>query len=74
MTVVGAMNAPASYLLQLESPWELYHQKQVIPVPEALFNHFQTTSAQTLLGLFPEIDRAWITVDEKLFLWDYTHG
>jgi hypothetical protein len=22
----------------------------------------------------PEIDRAWITIDNKLFLWDYAGG
>ncbi|KAG8913822.1 hypothetical protein FRC02_005290, partial [Tulasnella sp. 418] len=26
------------------------------------------------MGLFPEIDRSWITMDNKLYLWDYTHG
>lgn len=24
------------------------------------------------MGLFPEIDRAWIVIDNKLILWDYT--
>ena len=26
------------------------------------------------MGLFPEIERAWITVDHRLFLWDYQDG
>ena len=26
------------------------------------------------MGLFEEIERAWFTVDNKLFLWDYTDG
>lgn len=26
------------------------------------------------MGLFEEIDRAWFTVDNKLFLWDYNDG
>jgi nuclear pore complex protein Nup155 len=26
------------------------------------------------MGLFPEIERAWFTVDNKLFLWDYNDG
>jgi len=26
------------------------------------------------MGLFPEIERAWITVDHRLFLWDYEDG
>jgi nuclear pore complex protein Nup155 len=23
------------------------------------------------MGLFPEINRAWITIDKKLYIWDY---
>lgn len=26
------------------------------------------------MGLMPEIDRAWISIDNKLFLWDYNEG
>jgi len=26
------------------------------------------------MGLMPEIDRAWVTIDNKLFLWDYVEG
>ena len=26
------------------------------------------------MGVLPEIDRAWITLDHKLFLWDYIEG
>lgn len=30
--------------------------------------------ARANMGLFPEIQRAWFTVDNKLFLWDYNDG
>lgn len=26
------------------------------------------------MGIFPEIERAWFTVDNRLFLWDYVDG
>jgi hypothetical protein len=26
------------------------------------------------MGLFEDIERAWFTVDNKLFLWDYDDG
>jgi nuclear pore complex protein Nup155 len=26
------------------------------------------------MGLFEDIDRAWFTVDRKLFLWNYNDG
>lgn len=26
------------------------------------------------MGIFPEIQRAWITLNNRLLLWDYTEG
>lgn len=26
------------------------------------------------MGLIPEIERVWISIDHKLFLWDYVDG
>lgn len=26
------------------------------------------------MGLFEDIERAWFTIDKKLFLWDYSDG
>jgi nuclear pore complex protein Nup155 len=32
------------------------------------------TSVNSHMGLMPEIERAWISIDHKLFLWDYIEG
>lgn len=29
---------------------------------------------QQLQGLFPEIGRAWLTIDSKLYLWNFEDG
>lgn len=26
------------------------------------------------LGVFPEINRVWVTIDQEFFLWDYSEG
>jgi nuclear pore complex protein Nup155 len=26
------------------------------------------------MGLFPEIDRAWVSIDNRLYLWNYKNG
>jgi nuclear pore complex protein Nup155 len=31
-------------------------------------------SVTSHMGLIPEIERVWITIDHKLFLWDYVEG
>lgn len=32
------------------------------------------TSVTTHMGLMPELDRVWISIDHNLFLWDYVEG
>ncbi|KZS96128.1 nucleoporin [Sistotremastrum niveocremeum HHB9708] len=70
----GGISPPPSYVPQHETPWQLYHAKTEIKIPTPLFSHFQNTTTQSDLGLFVEIGRAWITIDNKLFLWDYVEG
>lgn len=31
-------------------------------------------SVTTHMGLMPELERVWISIDHNLFLWDYTEG
>jgi nuclear pore complex protein Nup155 len=35
---------------------------------------FAVMEARSFLGVFPEISRAWFTVDNRLYLWDYEAG
>lgn len=32
------------------------------------------TNVTSHMGLIPELERVWITIDHKLFLWDYVEG
>ncbi|XP_015372250.1 PREDICTED: nuclear pore complex protein Nup155-like [Diuraphis noxia] len=46
-----------------------------IPLPAALIE--QWNDAQNFhrkLGIFPSINRVWVTVDQEFFLWDYSEG
>ncbi|KAL5232826.1 hypothetical protein ACI65C_000236 [Semiaphis heraclei] len=46
-----------------------------IPLPGALLE--QWNDAQNFhrkLGIFPSINRVWVTVDQEFFLWDYSEG
>ena len=45
-----------------------------VPLPPALVEAYRTLTCSCFMGLFPEIRRAWVTVDNKLFLWNYEEG
>lgn len=42
-----------------------------LDLPEKFFDEHNSTESATKMGLFAEIERAWITVDNKLILWNY---
>lgn len=43
-------------------------------VPHTITDQYAAMKYASFMGLFPEINRAWITVDNKLFLWNYQDG
>ena len=40
--------------------------------PEAIHTDFSQVESASFMGILPEINRAWISVDNRLYLWDYT--
>lgn len=44
----------------------------VLPLPAAFTSQYSTVRYKSFMGLFPEINRAWLTVDERVFLWGYS--
>lgn len=43
-------------------------------LPDCPLPQYTVLQCRCYMGLFPEIERAWITVDHRLFLWDYEDG
>ncbi|KAH8835728.1 nucleoporin [Flagelloscypha sp. PMI_526] len=70
LTAPGAQ-ASALYSLHPDDTRVPFQKRKLVPLPDALFEHFQRQDPQTCFGLLPEIEKAWISIDEKLFLWDY---
>ncbi|KAG7138411.1 Nucleoporin like protein [Verticillium longisporum] len=59
-------------LVSIDSAWAPFHKTQMYPIPNEIFNHYNASQLQTLMGLFAEINHAWVAIDNSLFLWDYT--
>ncbi|KAH0838249.1 nucleoporin [Lanmaoa asiatica] len=51
-----------------------FQKRRLVGIPDALFQYYNTTSVTSHMGLIPEVERVWISIDHKLFLWDYIHG
>ncbi|TFL06773.1 nucleoporin [Pterulicium gracile] len=51
-----------------------FQKRKLIGIPEGLFQYYNSASITSHMGIMAEIDRVWITIDHKLFLWDYIEG
>jgi len=63
-------NPPDSYF----GDRQIIYKKRTITLPDALFEQYDSLQCKCFMGLFPEINRAWITIDHRLFLWNFEDG
>uniref|UniRef100_A0A1I8IFS2 Nucleoporin_N domain-containing protein n=1 Tax=Macrostomum lignano TaxID=282301 RepID=A0A1I8IFS2_9PLAT len=47
---------------------------RVTPLPGELMEKLGAMQTNCLMGVFPEASRAWLTVDNEFFLWNYEDG
>jgi nuclear pore complex protein Nup155 len=69
-----AQGQSTDYTLYNEPSWQPFARTAIINIPDPIFEHYNKTEVVTRMGLFGEIQRAYITVDNKLYLWDFMKG
>ncbi|KAK3794466.1 hypothetical protein RRG08_003619 [Elysia crispata] len=57
----------------LDSLAEVSIEKRV-PLPPELVEQFGRMQCNCMMGLFPEIERAWLTIDSEIFVWKFEDG
>ncbi|WAQ92935.1 hypothetical protein PtA15_17A417 [Puccinia triticina] len=67
-------HSSSDYSLPPNLIWAPLIKRRTIHLPDVLFDQYDIQQHRCLMGIFPEIQRAWFTVDNRLFLWDYTDG
>ncbi|KAH6856127.1 Non-repetitive/WGA-negative nucleoporin C-terminal-domain-containing protein [Chaetomium sp. MPI-CAGE-AT-0009] len=66
--------ASSDYDIQYtDSPWAPFHKVSTYPIPDQVFSRLNQGAVSTKIGLFASINYAWASIDDSLFLWDYTH-
>lgn len=48
-----------------------YTKKRFIPMPDVLTQQFEKLEKRCFMGIFPEIERVWLTIDHRLYMWHY---
>ncbi|NXU47237.1 NU155 protein, partial [Turnix velox] len=45
-----------------------------VPLPPELVEQFGHMQCNCMMGVFPEISRAWLTIDSDIYIWNYEDG
>ncbi|XP_051972803.1 nuclear pore complex protein Nup155 [Xyrauchen texanus] len=45
-----------------------------VPLPPELVEQFSHMQCNCMMGVFPEISRAWLTIDNDIFMWNFEDG
>ncbi|XP_041042883.1 nuclear pore complex protein Nup155 isoform X1 [Carcharodon carcharias] len=45
-----------------------------VPLPPELVEQFGHMQCNCMMGVFPEIGKAWLTIDSDIFMWNYEDG
>ncbi|KIO34705.1 hypothetical protein M407DRAFT_16664 [Tulasnella calospora MUT 4182] len=74
-SLIGSAGAGSgAYSYVQNDAWTPFTALKYIPLPPSIFDLSRNHSPHTVMGLLPEIDRAWVTFNETLHLWDYLEG
>ena len=42
-------------------------------IPDQIFDQYNRAQISTNMGLFAELNHAWVAIDNAVYIWDYTH-
>ncbi|GAA5938722.1 uncharacterized protein JCM15063_004847 [Sporobolomyces koalae] len=62
------------YVLSPNPAWAPFTKTRTVLLPDRLFEEHDLTQSRCTMGLLPEIERSWVTVDHRLLLWDWADG
>lgn len=73
MLIVRVEGISGEYELSSTPAWAPFQKLRSYRLPEAVFEQVDHTQMSMSMGLFAEINHAWVVVDNQVYLWDYTH-
>ncbi|RVX74564.1 hypothetical protein B0A52_01690 [Exophiala mesophila] len=67
-----SQGASGDYDIQASTTWAPFQKAGVYKIPDEVFEQYHNAQLSTSMGLFADLNHAWTTIDNALYLWDYT--
>ena len=62
----------AEYDHQQNPTYAPFQKAGQYPIPDEIFEQYNNAQLSTSMGLFAELRHAWTTIDNALYMWDFT--
>ncbi|KAF4635084.1 hypothetical protein G7Y89_g3010 [Cudoniella acicularis] len=56
-----------------EAAWAPFQRTKTYDIPDRIYEQYNRAEVSTSMGLFAELNHAWVAIDNALYLWDYTN-
>ncbi|KAL4957209.1 Non-repetitive/WGA-negative nucleoporin C-terminal-domain-containing protein [Aspergillus filifer] len=63
----------SDYDIPVSPTWAPFQKVKMYNIPDQIFDQYNLAQVSTSMGLFAELNHAWVAIDNALYLWDYTH-
>ncbi|EER45577.1 non-repetitive nucleoporin [Histoplasma capsulatum H143] len=63
----------SDYDIPTSASWAPFQKVKMYNIPDQIFDQYNRAQVSTNMGLFAELNHAWVTIDNALYLWEYTH-
>lgn len=70
---VNPEGVSSEYDVPSAAPWAPFQRIKTFEIPDRIFEQYNQAEVSTMMGLFAELQYAWIAIDNALYIWDYTH-
>ncbi|KAB8271610.1 Non-repetitive/WGA-negative nucleoporin C-terminal-domain-containing protein [Aspergillus minisclerotigenes] len=63
----------SDYDIPVSPSWAPFQKVKMYNIPDQIFDQYNQAQVSTSMGLFAELNHAWVAIDNALYIWDYTH-
>ncbi|OOO13246.1 Nucleoporin, Nup133/Nup155-like, C-terminal [Aspergillus oryzae] len=63
----------SDYDIPVSPSWAPFQKVKMYNIPDQIFDQYNRAQVSTSMGLFAELNHAWVAIDNALYIWDYTH-
>lgn len=63
----------SDYDIPSSTSWAPFQKVKMYNIPDQIFDQYNRAQISTNMGLFAELNHAWVAIDNAVYIWDYTH-